>query len=291
MAYIIYDTNEYLKIGGKKHQSFDEVISRVDDLRDCEKRKSLCPIFNTTVAFELISHLMTNKTTTRNRYIRACYALYYHCLTRDVVVTKNPAVAYFENLFGIEKQVVRTINFLEELYRNPSVRTIEKNRGLIVEIMQYTHGVQSSWLHDLRSIRKKDQFKKGEKTRTIEFIKSADYPAWRAFVFLESVLRAFPVKVDRYSIINDNAIKNFIEQHQTYIEIWRRFDETYISGKYKLDDDKTANRFWDAEICYYVGTKINDSIVCIATEANMIHTASQKANQGALLLKKCQIIS
>lgn len=291
MKYIIYDTNEYLKIGGKKHQSLDEIINRIDDLRECEKHKSLQPIFNTTVAFELISHLLSNKTSTQNWYIRACYALYYHCLSQEIIATKNPMVSYFEDLFGVEKEVIRTIRFLKELYNNPSVRTIENNKVLIAEIKQYLHNVQSNWLHDLQSLRSKYQLKKSEKARALDFINSVDYPRWRAYMFLDSVLRTIPFKVDRNSIINESAINDFITQHPTYIEVWRRFDETYINGGYVLDDDKKANTFWDAEICYFVGIKINDSIVCIASEEDMIHTASQKANQGTLLFKKSQIIN
>ena len=291
MLYIIYDTNEYLKIGGKKHQSFDEIMSRVDDLRQCELQKFLQPIFNTTVAFELISHLLSHKTTIQNWYIRACYALYYHCLVKNVVITKNPTFSYVEQLLSESNKTQRTIGFLKELYENPSVNTIERNKELIIEIKQYLHSVQSNWLKDLKDIRTKFHHKEDEKRRMRDFINSADYPLWRANAFLEGVLRVIPYKVDKVSIINNNTINDFISQHPTYIEIWRRFDDTYMNGGYVLDDDKKANTFWDAEICYFVGTTINDNIVCVASEEDMIHTAAKKANQGKLLFKKSQILN
>lgn len=289
MQYLIYDTNEYLKLGGKKHRSFEEIISCVDHMHDCEKNKSLIPIFNSTVAYELISHLMSNKVVTQNWYIRACYALYYHCLLENIVITKNPTAAYIKDVLGLETpEAERTLKFLEELYNNPSYKTVERNRGLIVEVKQYIQNLQTSWLHDLKSLRYMSGDKKMDTKKMRDFIETQDYPVWRAKVFLEGVCRFCP-RIPKNIIMNDNAINAFVNHHRTYIEVWRKFDRCYLEGKYILDTQKTANTFWDAEICYHVGTHINNTIVGFLTEENQLHEASAIANQGNLLYRRTQM--
>lgn len=289
MQYIIYDTNEYLKLGGKKHRSFEEIISYVDHMHDCEKKNSLIPIFNSTVAYELISHLSSNKVVTQNWYIRACYALYYHCLLENIVITKNPTAAYIKDVLGIETpEAERTLKFLKELYMNPSQKTIERNRGLIIEVKQYIQNLQTSWLHDLKSLRNMFGEKKDDTKKMKDFIDSQEYPAWRAKAFLDGVSR-FCSRIPKNVIINNNTIDAFVNQYRTYIEVWRKFDRCYLEGKYILETEKTANTFWDAEICYHVGTKVNDTIIGFLTEEDQLHEASIKANQGNLLYRKSQI--
>ena len=82
-----------------------------------------------------------------------------------------------------------------------------------------------------------------------------------------------------------NALNEFIQKHPTYIEIWREFDKAYAEGSYNLQNLKTANTFWDAEICYHLGTTINSYKVYIVTEENMLQRAAKKAHQSNLMLK------
>lgn len=149
MQYIIYDTNEYYSMVGRFDRPYEEITHTIDELRENEKRKNLVPIFNSTVTFELINHLCTEDIESQEKYLRACYALYYHCKDSLPVVTKNPTATYIENLFKVDYfPFERTIEFLDRIYNAPNPETIGRCVKIIQEISSFMNYHQMSYLGD-----------------------------------------------------------------------------------------------------------------------------------------------
>lgn len=295
MQYIIYDTNEYYAMAGRSDRPFEEVAHTVDTLRLCEQQKGLVPIFNSTVAYELINHLCSDDLDVQNRYVRACYALYHHCHDSLPIVTKNPTAAYIEKTTGVQiVNISRTTGFLRELYEHPleAAGVLAYYNDLVTEVHQYRDFVKSSYLSDLQYLRQRYHDQKDERSSMVQFIESTDYPAYRAQTLLRSAVdycQVHHMPLAESRLINEQTIRTFIGEHSTYIEICRDFDKTYVSGGFDLTKDSTANTFWDAEICYHLGARVFDKYICVVTEEGRLNKAAQKANQGDYMFKMNQI--
>ncbi len=289
MQYVIYDTNEYVRMVGDSNKPFNQIEESVARLHNCEQRLSLVPILNTTVAFELIKHLASNDPNELNLYIRACYALAIHCRPSFPIMTKNPIASYIENEF--QKQLVSIdylIKFLQEMINNPTPQTIAANSKLIERVDNYLYNVGINYLADLQRLRPQFQTQDDQRKWMLQIVNTKDYLQYRATSFLESLVVACR-EVDSRKVITANTLRKFVQEHPTYIEIWREFDKKYIEGGYNLQKLKTANTFWDAEICYHLGTTVNNHKVYIVTEENMLHRAAKKAHQSNWMLKINQV--
>lgn len=292
MRYVIYDTNEYYGMVGNSNRSFQDIAHTIDELRENEQRKDLVPIFNSTVAFELINRLCTEDTESQDRYIRACYALYYHCRESLPVVTKNPIATYIENTFCTKGfPFERTIKFLECLYNNPTLENLGRNVCIIRDISNVVQHCQRSYLRDLQSVRELFELREEEHQKAKETQVRDKYFTWKTLTFLAGVVQTCTferIEVNE-KFVNENTIQAFIEEHRTYLEISHRFDNIYVAGGFDLSNPKTANTFWDAEICYHLGTKINGNDVGVVTEEKQLHEAAQLAGQENLMLFRKQI--
>ena len=294
MKYVIYDTNEYIRmIGGRPDLSFEMIDQNVALLHQSERRLGLTPIFNTTVAFELIQHLNSSKPDDQEKYIRACYALYIHCCNPIVCITKNPYVAYIEEKTGnIIIPTNRTLNFLKALSIAPTAQTIAENKDFIIEVENYLRDLKADFLANLQVLR--NQYKNDDKGKKefLHMVDSREYLQYRANTFLCSICQAckkINIMISSQSLSGMAATKAFIKTHRVHIEMWRIFDRDYGQGRYNLKNLKTANTGLDAEICYYAGARIDSCSIGVVSEERLFHQSARKALLGNLVLSIGQV--
>lgn len=281
MKYVIYDTNEYLKMVGRADRPFDEIEQAIARLHQCESRLHITPILNTTVAYELIQHLNSNKSEEQEKYIRACCALYVHCCNPIICVTKNPFVSYIEEKTRTALTPVdRTMKFLEALHSAPTVQTIAQNKEFIIEVENYLRDLKADFLANLQVIRNQYQNDDQGNKEFLQMIDSRDYLQYRTNAFLCSVCmtcKRYNIPMQTQWLSGIKATQEFLKKHRAHIEIWRVFDGDYARGRYNLNNLKTANTGLDAEICYYIGDTISDCSVGVVTEEKLFHRAAKRA--------------
>lgn len=290
MQYVIYDTNEYVRIVGNPNSTFDQISERVAHWHNCEQRLSLVPILNTTVAYELIKHLASNNQIELDLYIRACYALAIHCNPSFPIMTKNPTVAYIEEkLHASVAKVEYLIKFLQDIDNNPTQQTVNSNIVLINKIAQYQAHFQADYLRSMQQLQPQFRNQAEQRKWMRTMIDTKEYLPYRSATFLVSVEKALPllqIDMPAESIISHRGIKKLIKEHRTYMEIWRGLDRVVAN----LSPISNANTFWDAEICYHLGTSMNGHKIYVVTEEKRLHQAAENAHQSNLMLYINQIL-
>ena len=289
MQYVIYDTNEYVRMVGTPNRPFEQIRESVERLHKSERRLSLLPILNTTVAYELIKHLASNNQEELDLYIRACYALAIHCGHSFPIMTKNPTAAYIEEkLHTSVAKVEYVTKFLQAVYNNPTQQTVNSNIVLINKIAQYQANFQADYLQSMQQLQPQFRTQAEQRRWMLKMIDTKEYLPYRSVTFLESVVQTLPlIQIDMptESIIRPSEIKKLINEHRTYMEIWRGHDRVAAN----LSPISNANTFWDAEICYHLGTFMNGHKIYVVTEEKRLHQAAENAHQSNLMLYINQI--
>ena len=204
-------------------------------------------------------------------------------------MTKNPTAAYIEEkIHATVAKVEYLIKFLQDIYNNPTQQTVNSNIVLINKIAQYQTNFQADYLQSMQQLqpRFRNQAEQRKWMRTM--IDTKEYLPYRSATFLVSVEKALPllqIDMPAESIISHRGIKQLIKEHRTYMEIWRGLDRVVAN----LSPISNANTFWDAEICYHMGTSLDGNKIYVVTEEARLHRAAKRAHQSNLMLNINQI--
>lgn len=296
---VIFDTNGYRKFVEDKELS--QIKDEIESLRKLEQSKNITPYMCTTVAMELLKHLMDKES---SRSFKSCLksvqAMYCHCANAESYrLLPLPEVQIAKEYFDVENHISietqKSVGYiLYQISQSPSSETVNKYKDAIIKIIDFIHVAEESLAKEIEGfIKSVDSSATSWDLYSNDPQKRKEYLAHirsERFERDTAVAMLYAVKYDlekKGYVIKINDIENKIEAYRASYKASLVFRKTWweyiANGNFDIRKKSRANYLWDEYVLHFVNKTVGEEqILLVTTDMEMIN-AAKKIDQNTLI--------
>lgn len=291
----IFDTNAYWNF--VKDKTISNIETEMTDLRRKECSKGITPYMCTTVAMELLSHLLDgeNQRSFKN-CLKSSQAMYFHCGDAgsfrllplpEVQIAKE--YFFVENYSSLETQ--RNVgHILYSISQSPNINTVNQYQDSISQIKAFIDQAEESFASEVEkyistidpsasawNLFANDSKKKAE---YLKYIRSEEFYKITASAMLCAVnfhlLSKGYVVEDQCKADVEKKIKGYVDSYKVSLIFRRKLWECIANPNFNLREKSRANSIWDEHILHFVNKSVaGEDILLVTSDAKMKDSAKE----------------
>lgn len=299
---VTFDTNAYRNLVSRK--SIQDAKSLLEEIKKKEREKNITPMMSTTVAMELLSHLLDkNDSISFVSCFKACQLIYQHCgNSQEFRVLPLPETQISMEYFGIHNQKFQDTqiaigHLLYRIYNSPSLDTIDQISPDILKIKNFIHDAETTLIISIEEMcRKIDPsfsnwtlFKDDNKKRKafLSFVRSDNFKIETALAYLCAINLKLVSQGYELSLTEDKLkemCSTYLKSYSASLEFRSWFFCQLVNGGFDLSKNSRTNFLWDELILHLVGHECSGNPICLITsDKKMIEGTRRSKSKGPIM--------
>lgn len=299
---VIFDTNAYRHFTSGK--SFEQVKTDTKKMLELEQENNLLSIINPIVLYELLAHLADPTDSAYDKCMKAVNALYLHnsyenefrsLVDPEVILCK----AFFDQTIKSREETVTVIGQIASEFSSiPTVATTNKYKEILEKIRDHVYQTEINFATDFQSAIKHLDPKTmnwqlfanepPKREKFIAYLRSETFPV---HIGVAMMMRIYLLIVEHGLLKFDPSInlvplaKDFAQQYNATIELYKEVYMRLIGSDYNLFDDSRTNFVWDIHLMLSVGDqKISENQINFVTHDKAMLRAADVAGHRYKIL-------
>lgn len=299
---VAFDTNVYRNLASRK--SIQDAKRQLEEIKEKENEKNITSMMSTTVAMELLSHLLDKKDSISFVAChKACQLIYQHCGDpHGFRVLPLPETQISMEYFGIQNKQFQDTQIaigqlLYRIYRDPSMNTITQISSDIQKIKNFIHDAEATLITSIEEMcRKIDPsfsnwtlFKDDDKKRKsfLSFVRSDNFKRETALAYLCAINLKLISQGYNVSLTEDmikDMCSTYLESYSASLEFRSWGFCQLVNGGFDLSKNSRTNFLWDELILHLVGHKCDENPICLITsDKKMIEGTRRSKSKGLIM--------
>lgn len=298
----IFDTNAYWNF--VKDKTISDIEVEMSNLRKKECSKGIKPYMCTTVAMELLTHLLDGEDQRSfKNCLKASQAMYLHCGdAQSFRLLPLPEVQIAKEYFSVDNhksiQTQKNVgHILYNISQSANNDTVSKYKDSISQIKAFIDQGEESFASEVEKCIKTiapsseawDFFANAPKKKAeyLKYIRSEEFCKMTASAMLCAVSL---VLLDHQYIDEKEAVKDIEEKIQTYIRSYnaslifrRKVWECFANPNFNLREKSRANSIWDEHILHFVNKTVEGEKILLVTSDSKMKDSAKEADDKSLV--------